>query len=123
MTFWKKTQKGKVIYNRRKHSFSDRAIGRIISDVGAVATIFLADEEFNSIISSLMKDLNDLAPDAEFTFGGGEFGGGGAVRPFSEAGDEIQFLEEPAGDVALTFVPPRIENILVIMKPLPWKEN
>ena len=91
-------------------------------ETGVIAAVVLAGAEFETIISELMKSLNDLAPDAGFTFGGGEFGGGGAVRPFLKTIDEIEYLEESLEEEVLTFIPPRIENIIVITKSLPWKE-
>ncbi len=124
MIFWKKTQKGRIVYYRKKHFFGANSIGRIVSDTGAVATIFLGDKEFDKIISKLFGDLDDLEQDVEFSFGGGEFGGGGVVRPFSESlendSEERKPLEE---EIALTFVPPKIENIIVIMKPVPWRKQ
>ena len=78
MPAWKKTQKGRVVHDRKIHLFTKRDLIRIGSQT---ATLILRApfEEYNAI-HQLLVDFVEVSPGV--VFGGGEFGGGGATRDF-----------------------------------------
>ena len=74
------TQEGRVVYDRRKHLFRTKDIIRIGEKLNA--TIFyISDKSWSGVINDV-EDLLYKDRNSDFTFGDGEFGGGGTMRPF-----------------------------------------
>lgn len=84
--YW--TSKGRVVYDRKKHSFSFRDLLRIGQRLGA--PIFritpTGDRDiFGDVITLLADDTTGtISPATYGEFGGGTFGGSGATREVGE---------------------------------------
>lgn len=76
------TEKGRVVYNRKKHLWTTKDLIRIGENLGA--TFFrISGRSWKGVIQNVSETL-DRSYASDFTFGLGEFGGGGATRYFGE---------------------------------------
>jgi len=76
---WKKTQKGRVVYERKKHKFKNPEILRLIR---STSEYFEIENEY---WEEFYRDFMLLWMEKWEGFGGGRFSGGGATRPFAIA--------------------------------------
>jgi len=81
---WKKTQKGRVVHDRKIHPFTIRDLIRI--GLQTASLILYASPGAYSNLSQELSD--DSAEDPDFSFGGGSLGGGGATGSFG--GDPLK---------------------------------
>ena len=87
---WKKTQKGRIIYDRKIHPFTIRDLVRIGRQTPAFV-VLAAPESYNTLMN-VLEDFIVAVEDPGISYGGGEFGGGGATREFGSHGLPLQDL-------------------------------
>lgn len=74
----RRTCKGRVVYNRKLHPFRVSDVRRI---AGRVPEILILEWNQDFFVNCLQPEIDRQTSSLE-SGGGGEFGGGGATRPF-----------------------------------------
>jgi hypothetical protein len=95
------TEKGRVVYARKKHIFTVRDIIRIGKKSGQ-KIFFISGMSFQSMVKKV-EDAFFRDSDPDLNFGGGGFGGGGTTRGIDSFPDPAQT---------------RYENIIIIVETL-----
>lgn len=73
---WRKTQEGRIVYDRKKHSWNKKDLLRIAVHVTPI--IYVSDVDWDAVTAHLESLIVDEVP----IFGAGRFSGAGATRDF-----------------------------------------